>query len=232
MTLAIASFAVSFVGIAGLFALKYREEKAGRVYLPSLRDSADEKAVAFKGWLARRGKDLELLPPFAAMLARRGVHELALSFAAIARMGETQAHRLADLVSHKHRFERRAPRSEFLMRVAQRGSNDAGVSVAPTPVSAMVMDPAPESVSPYDDQGIPASTYPSRHGEAEVDATQGEPEQEVTPVAAASFEDEERTSAPHDFFAPIVPEQKSEASAKRPRKTGGRRKSKKVDDVH
>lgn len=222
MTLAIASFAVSFVGIAGLFALKYREENAGRVYLPSLRDSADEKAVAFKGWLARRGKDLELLPPFAAMLARRGVHELALSFAAIARMGETQAHRLADLVSHKHRFERRAPRSEFLMRVAQRGSNDASLQVASEPVPAIVMDPAPESVSPYEDQGIPASTY----------ATQGEPEKELTPVAAASVEEEERTSAPHDFFAPIVPEQKSEASAKKPRKTGGRRKSKKVDDVH
>jgi len=45
------------------------------------------------------------------------VREAALGLAASARYLERQAHRLADLVSHKRGFERRETKSEFLKQV-------------------------------------------------------------------------------------------------------------------
>jgi hypothetical protein len=42
-----------------------------------------------------------------------------LGFAAFARSSERQAHRLADLVSHKHGFVPRETRSEFLRKMSE-----------------------------------------------------------------------------------------------------------------
>lgn len=210
MTLAIASFTFSYLSIAGLFFLKYREQKVGRVYVPSLRDYADTLAMDFKRWLERRRRDVELLPPFTALLARKMVHEMALSFAALARYSESQAHRLADFVSHKHRFERRAPRSEFLMRVSQRDA-DVNVSDPVVPAPGLVVQPEPLA-------------------ESEV--------RSVAPIPG--IVEETVLEPVHEFTAPIVPapvvmyEHKStsvkDTQVKKSRKPNKRRKGKKLEE--
>jgi hypothetical protein len=128
MILATGSFLASFIGIALLFSMKYRESKTGYVYFPTARDWADAKSIELKLMLMRSRTEIERLPPLAILLLRRLVHAGALSFAALARIGEEQAHRLADIVSHKHRFERREPRSEFLKQVSEHknGGQDTG----------------------------------------------------------------------------------------------------------
>lgn len=131
MTLAISTFFASLAGMIVLFLLKDREIKRGAVYMPRLRDYADRKARECKEETLHLGERMKLLPPLANLVLRRVVHELALASAAVARRAEEQAHRLADLVSHKHHFERRATRSEFLMQMGKR-----------TPLNAR--SPAPE----------------------------------------------------------------------------------------
>lgn len=111
-------FGFSLLGIAAMFAMKYREVRAGRVLVPTLREAGDEHALAFKDFLASiRGEAATW--PHRALIALRGLaHALALSIAALARLIERQAHRYADLVSHKHHFERRETSSDFLKRVS------------------------------------------------------------------------------------------------------------------
>jgi len=119
MTLAIGFLIFSIAGIAGLFTLKNWEGNRGRAFAPSLRSSADMRALELKGFLLWSRREIGELPPLLVRLARVGVHDLALGFAALASWLERQAHRLADLVSHKHRFERRESRNEFLRRVSE-----------------------------------------------------------------------------------------------------------------
>ena len=64
-------------------------------------------------------KDMQDLLPRAVLLSRFLVHEAALGIARAARYSERQAHRLADMVSHKRGFERRETRSEFLRKVSE-----------------------------------------------------------------------------------------------------------------
>lgn len=119
MLYALVIFIVSLLAIAALFTLKYWELRTGRTLLPSLRVKADEQALRLKELLIAALLDLAKLPPNALRLSRYLVHEAALGLAALARIGERQAHRLADTVSYKHRFERRETRSEFLKKVAE-----------------------------------------------------------------------------------------------------------------
>ena len=111
-------FGLSLIAIVALFELKRREAKSGQVYLPALRERLDVRALHLKDLITAAEADLAKLPPEAVHLSRVGIHILALEAARIARFLEGKAHRLADLVSHKHRFVRRAPRSEFLKKVA------------------------------------------------------------------------------------------------------------------
>lgn len=113
-------FAFAVLGIIAVFALKHREEAAGAVFMPRLRSGLDERAVKLSELLLALKLDIEKLPPELLHLSRVAVHELALALARSARYLEAQSHRLADLVSHKHRFQRReAPRSEFLKKVIE-----------------------------------------------------------------------------------------------------------------
>lgn len=119
-------FFLSVVLITGLFWLKYWETRYDRVLWGTWRDRADSRAVALKVRLQHTAWNLSHLAPFAAYLSRFLVHEAAMLFAAVARFAETQAHRLADFVSHKHRFERRETQSDFLRQVsAHKNSEDA-----------------------------------------------------------------------------------------------------------
>ena len=116
---------VSLASVMGLFTLKRYEEQRGIVLAPQMRHSADEKAIEFKNFLLSLRSRTEQLPPLGIRIVRIIIHDLALSFAMFARAAEKQAHRLADLVSHKHRFERRETKSEFLKQVSEY-KTDAG----------------------------------------------------------------------------------------------------------
>lgn len=123
---AILFFGVSLVGIGALFILKRWEDGSGRVLAPVLRHQADQGALALKDRLLNLRYDLARIPPMAVLYARYIVHEGAMGFAAFARMSEVQAHRLADLVSHKHTFVPRETRSEFLRQMSEH-KNGGGV---------------------------------------------------------------------------------------------------------
>ncbi|HEY4519753.1 MAG TPA: hypothetical protein VJH33_01810 [Candidatus Paceibacterota bacterium] len=111
-------FVLSFLGIVTLFVFKYMEEKRGAVAF-ELRDRADVHARRLKQLLSKGGDEFAKFSPRALFLVRTGVHTLALSTAYVARTVEGGAHRLADLVSHKHGFERRETKSEFLKKVGE-----------------------------------------------------------------------------------------------------------------
>ena len=112
-------FATSLLAIGVLFAIKRWETAHGRVLAPQVRMRADRGALKLKSRLQDVRMDAAKLPPMAALYARYFVHEAALSFAAFARTAERQAHRVADLVSHKRYFVARETRSEFLKKVSE-----------------------------------------------------------------------------------------------------------------
>ncbi len=112
-------FFFSLAGIAGLFALKEWERRRSRVLVPELRERADRLSFYLKELLVALRVDLEKLPPEVLHISRNVIHEAALMAAGLLRWLSFQAHRLADLVSHKHSFQRRAPRSEFLKKVIE-----------------------------------------------------------------------------------------------------------------
>ena len=124
MILAIVIFFISLTGIVVLFALKYWETRRGSVFLPSVRQSADQRAVELKGIIAQSGVYLGKLPPFSLHLARILIHTGALGAAGFARFLENRSHKLADFVSHKHRFEAHETRSEFLKKVSEHPMRD------------------------------------------------------------------------------------------------------------
>lgn len=121
------AFVLSLFGIVALFALKYREVERGEVFAPAIRELGDAHALDFKAFLARCRAESSLWLPRALLFLRTAVHRGALSFASFARVLERRAHELADLVSHKHGFERRQTRSEFLRQMSEyrNGAHDA-----------------------------------------------------------------------------------------------------------
>ena len=122
-------FFVSLALIIGLFTLKYLELRNGRVLAPALRAKLDTRAANFKELVIAAQMDIGKLPPLFVLFLRALVRQVALMLAALARAGEHQAHRLADFVSYKHRFERRETRSEFLKKVAAHKENHLDTEV-------------------------------------------------------------------------------------------------------
>lgn len=112
-------FLFALLGIIVLFGLKRWELSHERVIAPALRHRGDIRALQVKDLALAARKDLAKLPPQIVLVGRVIIHEAALSFAALARLLERQAHRLADFVSHKRGFERRQTRSEFLKKVSE-----------------------------------------------------------------------------------------------------------------
>ena len=111
-------FGISLIAIASLFVLKNWETGSGRVIAPAFRYDADVRAIQLKSRLSHVRLDLARIPPLALLYCRYLIHEGALGFAAFARLSEKQAHRVADLVSHKRTFVTRETRSEFLRKVS------------------------------------------------------------------------------------------------------------------
>lgn len=123
MIFAIILFFFSLVGVMALFSIKRLEMRRGSVFAPTVRARFDVKAEKLKELAGAAWMDLGKVPPEMVRVMRIMVHELALGFAALARFSEAQAHRLADMVSHKRGFERRETRSEFLRKVAEHKSD-------------------------------------------------------------------------------------------------------------
>lgn len=126
MWLAFGLFVFALIGIGGLFTLKRMELVRGGFWWPGLRAKADMRAREFKGLLFAAREDLEKIPPLLVRLFHVLLHRVALMLAALLGSLQAQAHRLADLVSHRRHFSRRETRSEFLRKVAERrnGEND------------------------------------------------------------------------------------------------------------
>ena len=123
MIAAIIVFGVSLSAIAILFLIKHVEERNAYVIAPSIRAAADRSALRFKALLSVAEAKLEQMPPTTARMLRRILVLTAQSFgSALHRFGQ-QSHKLADLVSHKHNFERRETRSEFLKSVSEHKNN-------------------------------------------------------------------------------------------------------------
>lgn len=125
MALAYAVFFMSLIGLVGFFGLKDWEQKHHVTLFPKLRDSLDLAAARFHDLMVALSADIEKIPPEIVHVSRILVHESALWTASTLRTLAELAHRLADLVSHKRNFVRRAPRSEFLKKVIEHknGSN-------------------------------------------------------------------------------------------------------------
>ncbi len=122
MVVAASFFFASLAGLALLFTLKAVEAKRGGIFFPRLRGFCDDFALALKSMILRTGILLARVPPMLVLLTRYALHELALGAAKLARLAETQSHKIADLVSHKRSFEKRSdrpqgPRSNFLKQV-------------------------------------------------------------------------------------------------------------------
>jgi hypothetical protein len=118
MVIAAVFFFGSLIGIAVLFGIKYWEVHHGRTMVPArVRTRADRGALRVKTLLDMAREEAQRIPPAVVYIVRLLIHETALGTAMLARTLERQAHRLADFVSHKHRFERRESRSEFLRQM-------------------------------------------------------------------------------------------------------------------
>jgi len=122
MTFALIVFGLSLLGIAALFGLKYWELRHEKILVPVVRRRMDVRAQQIKELAYAARADVVKFLPEIVRFARFMVHEAALALASLARFLERQAHRLADMVSHKRGFERRETRSEFLKKVAEHKS--------------------------------------------------------------------------------------------------------------
>jgi len=119
MFLAGTVFFLACVGIVALFTLKWWEREHARVLFPQVRRSLDLQALRVKLLVIAGSRDIEKLWPYMLFLVRATVHAGAVAFGHLAHWIGERSHALADLVSHKHRFERGAPRSEFLKQVIE-----------------------------------------------------------------------------------------------------------------
>lgn len=118
MLIAAAIFFVSLIGIIILFGIKYWEVRNERPSISRVRTRADVRALEIKAWLLHLRAELEKVPPSVVALGRFGVRDVALGIAGVARSIERQAHKLADLVSHKRHFERKESKNSYLKRVS------------------------------------------------------------------------------------------------------------------
>jgi hypothetical protein len=119
-----ALFIVSLVLIIGLFAVKHWELSHDSQFYPDLRVRADESALRLKDVLAHSREYAGEIPPLLVRLMSIAVHKGALAFAALARILERSAYKIADFVSHRRYFSPRETRSEFLQKVSEY-KNDA-----------------------------------------------------------------------------------------------------------
>ena len=119
-------FFLALILVVILFAIKLREVRRGKRMAPVWRDALDKEALHIKDLLGAAELDLKKIPPLLLYWTHVGIHIAALEFAKAARAASRHAHALADFVSHKRNFKRRATRSEFLKKVSERKNASIG----------------------------------------------------------------------------------------------------------
>jgi hypothetical protein len=120
------TFVISIFGLSLLFAIKFWEEKKGIKYCPNIRLRADENAINIKKKIYQISERTEDFPQYILLTSRIILHSLVVGFAKIAGTAEKGAHKIADLVSHKRRFEHRTTSSSFLKQVSEHKSEMNG----------------------------------------------------------------------------------------------------------
>jgi len=116
-------FILSGVGIIGLFAVKYWEMKREQVFAHAWRQRINERAIQMKTSLHGRVQVVSTqVWPITLLVTRYFIHRAALGAARLSHKANVQAHRIADMVSHKQRLasghQLRSPRSEFLQKMS------------------------------------------------------------------------------------------------------------------
>jgi len=111
-------FAFSLIALTVLFSLKLHEMRTGRFIAPQLRAAADLEAMRMKELLGAAQLDVKKVPSIVLYWSHVLIRAAALRFAQTTRTASRRAHQLADLVSHKHHFQYRQTRSEFLRKVS------------------------------------------------------------------------------------------------------------------
>lgn len=111
---AISFFGASLLGIIMLLMFKAWEMRRDSIIAPRVRGHLDRGALVLKSWIERGEDALAQLPTFVSFLVMRSLASVSMHLARLARHMSESAYRLADFISHKHNFERRETRSEFL----------------------------------------------------------------------------------------------------------------------
>ncbi len=119
MASAISFFAFSLVSIVGLFFFRAWEERRGVRVAAHARIALDGYARNIKDALMRGERALAQLPSVGTFLTLKFLAFISVRLARLSRAASEAAHRLADFISHKHNFERREIRSEFLKTVIE-----------------------------------------------------------------------------------------------------------------
>lgn len=117
ITLYIVGFVFALVGIVLLFSLKYVESTSGKTLLPRARQTLNFRALGIRRAILLVVHTIEHFPAFMVAFSYATLHFLAVLVALGARTAEYQAHRVADFVSHKRKFQRRETQSTFLKEV-------------------------------------------------------------------------------------------------------------------
>jgi hypothetical protein len=125
MFVAVILFVLSFASIVALLVLKDWELSHERLLVPQVRKRIDQEALHLKDLMAAAQLDVGKLPPLIVHAVQVTLHAAAVDFGHFAHWLGEQAHELADRVSHRHHFERRETRSEFLKKVSE-GKNGNG----------------------------------------------------------------------------------------------------------
>lgn len=115
---AVGMFGFSFFGLALLFTVKHIELRRGARFAPEFRIRLDRFAKMMKAIIRLLAARAQELPHDFALFLHMVVHLGAVVFARGARAAEQGAHKVADRVSHKYRFEKSESRSEFLRSVS------------------------------------------------------------------------------------------------------------------
>lgn len=120
MTLfAVIVLGISVLGIITLFLVKRYELAHNRLVGGRLRERADDFALDVKWVFLVVEWYLARLPAFMSLFGRYVLRTGALLFARVARTSAERAHHIADLASHKHKFERRETKSDYLKQVGE-----------------------------------------------------------------------------------------------------------------
>lgn len=155
---ALSVFIFSITALFALFTLRSWEERRGARIAAGAREVLDGYARRAK-YAIEQGEDaLARLPSLGTFLTLKFLSFLSVTLARMARSASEAAHRLADFISHKHNFERRELKSEFLKTMIEHKNGLAQpiVEVVKKRRTRKSAPKAPAAVSP----DVPEDVHP------------------------------------------------------------------------